>query len=110
MTVIADAYQAPNAVMQIAKRVHALAQEQDEPTLMIWACSELASTHYYLRDFEPARRYALHGVQIWRSGGGQPHPEEVNTPLILCLCYVTLSEWLLGEIASCHATIGKRSH
>ena len=57
------------ATMQIAKRVYSLAQEQNDPALMIRAYSALAATLYFLGDFESARQYAMHGVQIWRSGG-----------------------------------------
>ena len=59
------------ATMQIAKRVYSLAQEQNDPALMIGAYSALAATLYYLGDFETARQYAMRGLQIWRSGGVQ---------------------------------------
>ena len=57
------------ATMQIAKRVYALAQEQDDPTLKIWGYNTLACTLCWSGDFETARQFAMHGVQIWRSGG-----------------------------------------
>src|SRR5208337_5045506 len=66
-----------SAAMQIAERVHSLAQEQDDATLMIWADNALAATLLFLGDFESARQYAMHGVQMWRSGSVQSHPEEV---------------------------------
>jgi tetratricopeptide (TPR) repeat protein len=94
-----------SAAMQIAERVYSLAQEQDDPTLMIWAYNALACTAYFLGDFESARKYAMHGVQIWRSGVGQSHPEDVDTPIVGCLCYKAFSEWHLGEIASCKAKL-----
>jgi len=47
----------------------------------------------------------VHGVQTWRSGGGQSHPEDVDTPVVGCLCYKAFSEWHLGEIASCQAKL-----
>src|SRR5262249_47032285 len=46
-----------------------------------------------------------HGVQIWRSGGVQSHPEEYYTPVVGCLIYGAMSEWHLGEIASCHTAM-----
>ena len=92
-----------SATMQVAERVYSLAQEQDDPTLMIWAYNALACTFYFLGDFESARQYAIHGVQIGRSGGGQSTPEDVDTPIVGCLCYKAFSEWHLGEIASCKA-------
>ena len=96
-----------SAAMQVAERVYSRAQEQDDPTLMIWAYNALAATLYFLGDFESARQYAMHGVQIWRSGGGQSHPEDVDTPVVGCLCYKAFSEWHLGEIASCQAKLNE---
>ena len=31
--------------------------------------------------------------------------EDVDTPVVGCLCYEAMSEWHLGEIASCQATM-----
>ena len=94
-----------SAAMQVAERLYSLAQEQDDPTLKIWAYNALAATHLFLGDFESARQYAMDGLQIWRSGGAPSHPEDVDTPVVGCLCYKGGSEWHLGEIASCHATM-----
>jgi tetratricopeptide (TPR) repeat protein len=94
-----------SAAMQVAERLYSLAQKQDDPTLIIWAYNALAATHLYLGDFESARRYAIHGVRIWRSRGAPSHPEDVDTPVVGCLCYKGGAEWHLGEIASCHATL-----
>jgi tetratricopeptide (TPR) repeat protein len=91
--------------MQVAERVYSQAQEQDDPTLMIWAYNVLAATLFFLGDFESARQYAMNGIQIWRSGGAPSHPEDVDTAVVGCLCYKAFSEWHFGEIASCHATI-----
>jgi hypothetical protein len=96
-----------SATMQIAKRVHSLAQEQDEPALMIGACQALVSTHYFLGDFESAHQYAVRGVQIWRSGSIQSPVEQVDPPAVVCLCYKALLEWHFGEIASCQSAIAE---
>ena len=93
------------ATMQIAKRVHSLAHEQKDAALMIGACRALSGTLYYSGDFESARQYAMRGLQIWRSEGVQSHVEEVVAPAIGCLYYGALSEWHLGGIASCQATM-----
>src|SRR6202162_5718464 len=45
-----------SATMQIAERVYSLAQEQDDPTLMVGACNILSCTLFYLGDFESARQ------------------------------------------------------
>jgi len=42
-----------------------------------------------------------------RSGGGQSHPEDLDTPVVGCLCYEAFSEWHLGEIASFQATMNE---
>ena len=74
---------------------------------MIRAYRTLAVTLFFLGDFETARRYALRGVQIWRSVGVQSSVEEITTPEVICLCYGAMAEWHLGEITSCHATIAR---
>jgi serine/threonine protein kinase/predicted ATPase len=95
------------ATMQIAQRVYALAQEQNDSALMIGAYRALAGTLYYSGVFEAARGYALRGVQLWRSGGIQSHAEFLDRPDVVCLCYEALSEWHFGEIATCQATMAE---
>jgi hypothetical protein len=90
--------------MQIAERVYSLAQEQNDPALMIGAYRALAATFCCMGDFETARQYAMHGVQIWRSGSVQSRVEGVLAQVVGCLCHRGWSEWHLGEIASCQAT------
>jgi serine/threonine protein kinase/predicted ATPase len=94
-----------SAAMQIAERIHSLAEEQNDTVLMIGACRALSCTLFYLGDFEASRQYAKRGLQIWRSGNVQSHTEDPYTPGVACLCYLTLSEWQLGEIASCQANM-----
>ena len=96
-----------SATMRIAKRVYSLAQNQNDPALMMGAYRALAATLYYLGDFESARQYAVRGVQIWRSGGVQSPVEEVTAPAVTCLFHKSLCEWHFGEIASCHATMAE---
>ncbi|MBV8970544.1 MAG: protein kinase [Verrucomicrobia bacterium] len=94
------------AVLQIAKQVYSLAREQNDSALMIGAYRALAVSLYFMgNDFEVARRYAMHGVQLWHSGSVQSLVEEVQPPAVVCLCIEALSEWHIGEIACCHATI-----
>jgi hypothetical protein len=96
---------------QIANRVYSLAWEQNDPALMIGAHHALGVTLYLMGDFESARQYVKRGVQIfvqiWRSGGVHPPVEQVDSPAIVCLCYQVLSEWHIGEIASCHTTMAE---
>jgi adenylate cyclase len=96
-----------SAAMQIAKRVYSLAQEQKDSALLIGAHRTLACTLYFMGDFETARQDAINAVQIWRSGGVQYHVEEVFAPAITSLCFVAMSEWHFGEIASSHATMAQ---
>jgi hypothetical protein len=94
-----------SATMQVAKRVYSLAQEQHDPAQMIGAYRALAGTHHFLGDFAPARKYAMRGVKIWRSGGLRCDEEDLDASVVVCLCYEALSEWHFGEIASSHATM-----
>ncbi len=90
-----------SAAMQIAERLYTLAQKQHDPTLMIWCHNALAATLYFLGDFESAREHAISGIRIWRSQGSQSHPEDVDTPVVGCLCYKAFAEWHLGDADSC---------
>ena len=93
--------------LKSAERIYSLAQEQDDATLMIWADNALAAALLFLGDFESARQYAMRGVQMWRSGSVQSHPEELDTPVVGCLCYEAMSEWHLGEIVCCDTAIAE---
>jgi predicted ATPase len=95
------------ATMQIAQRVYSLAQEQNSAALAIGACRAMACTLYFSGEFEPARRYATRGIQLWRSGGVPSPVEELNAPAVSCLYYKALSGWHLGEIVSCSATMAE---
>jgi hypothetical protein len=96
-----------SAALQIAERVYSLAQEQDDPMLVIGASSCLSMTFYNMGDFESGRQYARRAVQIWLSGRAQSHGEGLYTPIVTCLCYQAMSEWALGEITSCRANLAK---
>jgi predicted ATPase len=92
---------------QLAKRISLLAQNQNDPALMVGAYDALAATLYLLGDFEAARQHAMRGLEIWRSGDVQSPVEEVYAPSVICLMVESLSEWHLGEIASCQATMAQ---
>jgi serine/threonine protein kinase/tetratricopeptide (TPR) repeat protein len=94
-----------SVAIQIAERGYSLAQEQNDAALKIGACAALAGNLFFLGDFESARRYARHGVQIWGSGGVEFPPEDLDMPVVGCLCHEALSEWHLGEIASYKANM-----
>jgi predicted ATPase len=88
------------AAMQIAQRVHSLAEEQNDPTLLIGAYNALAGTVYFMGDFEAALQYAQHGVRIWRSERGQSQVQEVGASAVSVLCYEGQAKWHLGDIAA----------
>src|SRR4029077_8181930 len=89
---------------QIAERVHALAQEQNDAGLMLAAYQVFAAIFYFLGEFDSSRKYARHGVQIWRSGSIQPPvAEEIQAPVVVCLCYDEWSDWHFKRIASSDA-------
>jgi predicted ATPase len=67
----------------------------------------LASTLYFLGDFETSQQYAMRGLEIWRSGGVQSQVEGVSAPAVNCLCFKALSEWHFGEIPVCKATMAE---
>jgi tetratricopeptide (TPR) repeat protein len=93
-----------SGAMRIAERVHALAQEQNEAGLMLAAYQVFSAIFYFLGEFESSRKYARHGIQIWRSGSVQfPVTEEIQAPVVNCLTYLAMCDWHFGEIASCHA-------
>jgi tetratricopeptide (TPR) repeat protein len=95
------------AAVPLDKRLYLLAQEQNDPTLMIGACTAAGGTYYYLGDFETARQYTTRALQIWRSGGIRSPFQEVDSQAVACLSHEALLEWHFGETASCHATMAE---
>jgi serine/threonine protein kinase/predicted ATPase len=97
----------PSDALRIAERVHSMAQEQDDPALMIGAYNHLAGTLYYLGDIGTAHQHVMRSVQIWRSGSVQSHAVEgeLESRAVVCLGLAAICEWHLGEIASCQALI-----
>ena len=91
--------------LKIAQRVYSLAQEQNEPALMIGACCASALAHYFSGNFEISGQYAIRGIQIWRSRGVQSPVEEVDVPGLTCLCFEALLKWHVGEMAASKVTI-----
>jgi predicted ATPase len=95
------------ATMRIAERACSLAQEQNEPALMIEAYHISAATLYHLGEFEAAREYATRAVQLWPSGGMQFPIEDVEVPVVTCRCLEALLDWHIGEIAASRATMAE---
>jgi hypothetical protein len=97
-----------SATMQIAERIHSLAQEQNKPALMIEAYRALAVTHHYLGEFEASRRNAMRGAQIWRSERTVlSGVEDPIAPAVACIYYEAVIEWHFGEIDSCQAIMAQ---
>jgi hypothetical protein len=96
-----------SAALQIAERIFSLAHERNDAALEIGAYRALASTHYFLGNFEASLRYAMHAVETWRSGSVRSYPEEYYTPVVGCLVYVAMSQWHLGEIGSAQVAMAE---
>jgi tetratricopeptide (TPR) repeat protein len=95
------------ATMQIAKRLYALGQQQNDSSLLIGASIPLACTLYFLGDFETSGRYLTRAARLLRSLGARASIVEVDSGGVTILCYKSLFEWNMGEIASCRATIAE---
>ena len=71
--------------MRLADRVHSLARQKNKPALIMGAYRALAATLFFLGDFASARRNAMRGVKIWRSGKAEHLVEEITAPAVACL-------------------------
>jgi hypothetical protein len=94
-----------SAAMRIAERVYSFAQQQSDLTPMMGAYTALAITHYLAGNFETSGQYAVRAVQIWRTGGVQFLPEELDLLPVTSLCYEAMTRWHLGDTTSCHAIV-----
>jgi predicted ATPase len=74
---------------------------------VLGACHPLAGTLYFSGDIEAARKYAMTGLKIWRSGNTQPVVEELSNPAVSCLYWLAMCEWHFGEIVSCQESIAE---
>jgi hypothetical protein len=95
------------AALQIAQRIYSLAHEYNESALMIGALSALASTLYFLGDFEAGQLYTMRGVQLWRSRGAKSPVEDVDVAAVSILCYQAQFDSHFGEIASARTTMAE---
>jgi serine/threonine protein kinase/tetratricopeptide (TPR) repeat protein len=93
--------------MQIAKGVYLMAQQQKNPALLTGAYNALACTAYCQGNFEVALQYSTRGAQSWGSGGTVSPLEEVDSPAVSCVFHKALSQWHLGEITFCRATMAE---
>ena len=91
--------------MQIATRMNSLTQQHHDSSLLMKVHMALAVTHYYLGDFTSARREATSGVRLWHSGVGKSEIEELDEPIIGCLCHKAVCAWHLGQISSSRSTM-----
>jgi serine/threonine protein kinase/tetratricopeptide (TPR) repeat protein len=93
--------------MQIATRMYSLEQEHRNFSLSLKVDMALAVTHYYLGDFTHARQEAASGVRLWRSGVEKSQLEEVDDPIIACLCIKAFCAWHSGQISSARSAMGE---
>jgi predicted ATPase len=93
--------------LKVAKRIYALARQQNEPALMIGGYMALSCTLCFLGDFRTSGKYAVRGVRLWHSRGVQSPVEEVDVAAVSLLCYQGQSEWHRGDIASSQTTLAE---
>ena len=93
------------AAIKIADRLYSLARQHDDASTWVRAYGALGVAHYYLGDFELARDNTIRGVQIWRSRDVEAQVEDVDAPIIGCLCHQALCEWHFGDIGSSHSAM-----
>ena len=94
--------------MQIAKRVYSLAQEQNDSALMIGAYRALAVTHLLFgrfRDRATIRDAWCSDLALGKRTVSS-RKSSIRPSSVVC-AIEALSEWHLGEIASCQATIAE---
>jgi hypothetical protein len=91
--------------MQIATRMYSLAQQHNDFSLLMKVHMALAVTHYFLGDFTHARQEAASGVRLWHSAVEKFQLEELDEPIIGCLCHKALCAWHSGQFASAHSTM-----
>ena len=91
--------------MQIATRMSSLTHQHYDSSLLMKVHMALAVTHYYLGDFTSARQEATSGVRLWHSGVEKSEVEELDEPIIGCLCHKAVCAWHLGQIASSRSTM-----
>jgi serine/threonine protein kinase len=96
-----------SVTMEVAKQLYSLSKVQNDSAQMIAAYRALAGTHHFLGDFESARKYAMSGIELWRSGSVRAHQEDLDASAVVCLCYKALSEWHFGDIFSAHANMAE---
>jgi hypothetical protein len=89
-----------SATLQIAERLHALAEEQNDSSLLIGACAALAPTLHYLGDFEASGQCAIRGVQLWRSLGARSSLVGVDNAAVGLLCHRTQAQFALKKFVS----------
>jgi serine/threonine protein kinase len=96
-----------SATLQIAKRLYALAQEQNDSSLLLGACAALACTLHFLGDVEASGQYAIRGVQLSRSLSTRAPVSGLEYVAVCVLWYKALFEAHIGEITSSRATMAE---
>jgi predicted ATPase len=67
----------------------------------------MAAILYCLGDLEAGQQYTRRSIQIWHSGPVRLAPEEVDVPVVTCLCYEAIFQWNFGDITSCHEALAE---
>jgi hypothetical protein len=96
-----------SATMQIAKRLYTLAEKQNDTLLLIGAYAALSCTLYCLGEIETCGQYAMLGLQLWRSLGGQSSVVDLDADAVSLLFYEAQFELHVGETATSKVTMAK---
>jgi serine/threonine protein kinase/predicted ATPase len=96
-----------SAAKRAAERVYAFVRKQNDPALMIGGYMAMAAILYCLGDLEAGQQYTRRSIEIWHSGPVRFAPEEVDVPVVTCLCYEAIFQWNFGDITSCHKALAE---
>lgn len=79
-----------------AEEILSLAEEQDDPAMLIGAYRSLSDVTYFMGNFRLAKQYAEQGIALWDAGASISNVDEVSAPVVTCLCFDALALWQLG--------------
>jgi tetratricopeptide (TPR) repeat protein len=96
-----------SATMHIATRIYSLAQREHNDSALMFGYNALSATFFFLGDFEASRKYAMRGVQLWRSGTVRSDQFDAGAPVLFCLTNKAIVEWHFGEIVSSQGTMAE---
>jgi tetratricopeptide (TPR) repeat protein len=89
-----------STTLRIAEDVHKLAEEIDNPALLMGAYRSLTDTLHFVGDFTRSKEYSEKGIRLWESDKDKiislTPTDEVMYPILTCYCFDSLTLWHLG--------------